>query len=698
MSNASMLHSKVTTEHRAKLAYVYVRQSSLSQVTRHGESTELQYQLVERAVQLGWPRERVKTIDEDLGKSGASAEHRSGFQHLIAEIGLGRVGLVLSLDASRLARNNSDWYKLLELCSMFGTLIADAESLHDPRAYSDRLLLGLSGMMSEAELHQLKLRLHAGERHKAERGGLRLALPVGLVYLRHGEVVHDPDEEVQGRIRLVFAKFKELGTARAVVRYLRREALLLPSRPLRGPAPHELIWQPATSSAVLRMLKNPAYAGAYVYGRTKRDLSRRKPSRPYTGTVQVPIDKWSVLLHNRYPAYISWDEFLANQAQLASNQSRYQEDKQGVPRRGQALLQGIAICGRCGARMRLRYSGPHGNFPVYECNYGGNENGSSRCQEVRALGLDVEIEHLLLEALAPANIALALAALEEINHEHATLAKQWQLRLERARYEAERARRQYGSVEPENRLVARSLEREWETKLREVEKVEQAHQSWQHQHRLELTAVDQQDILTLGEDLPKLWYAQTTTPTDRKQILRLLIKEVILDQKRERGKVWFQINWQTGAITEHWLVRRVQAYSQHAYLEAIRQRISELIAEQKLDIEIVEILNNEGYQTARGLPFTSKNLWLVRQLLNLPAVKPTGPHPLRWEDGAYSVEGAAAAVGVFPGTIYKWLKCGRIHGQQLAKSLPWKIQLTDQEVETLQDYVRRVRRSKKEAS
>ncbi len=698
MSRFDSFSSKVTDAHRAKLAYVYVRQSCLSQVVRHAESTNLQYHLVERAVQLGWPPERIKVVDEDLGKSGASAEHRLGFQRLLAEIGLARVGLVLSMDASRLARNNSDWHQLLELCSLFGTLIADGESLYDPRGYQDRLLLGLSGMMSEAELHQLKLRLTAGARNKAERGELRLALPVGLDRQRDGEVILHPDEEVQARIQLVFQKFRELGTAKAVVRYFQRNGLLLPSRPQRGPAPHEVDWNLACNNAILRILQNPAYAGAYVYGRTTHDPVRRQASRPHTGIVRLPIDRWPIILHNAYPAYITWEEFLANQTQLRDNQSRYQEGKRGAPRKGQALLQGIITCGHCGAHMRLFYSGSQGEFPVYKCNYAQSQYGISPCQQVRALGLDAEVERLVLEALAPDKVVLALAALDQLEQEYATLRRQWELRVERARYEAERARRQYNTVEPENRLVARTLEQQWEEKLRDVEKVEQEYQGWMQQHRLELTSADRQEILALGEDLPRIWTAPSTTSADRKQILRLIVKEVIVDQHRARGKVWFQINWQTGATSEHWITRRVRSYADYADLEVVQKRVRELLAEQRMDAEIATILNAEGFQTARGHRFSAKIIWILRQQWGLPAVRPVGPHPLRWEDGTYSVEGAAAALGVIPGTIHKWLRQGRLQGYQLAKGLPWKISLTEEQIVSLRDHVQRVRRSRKEAS
>src|SRR5271167_4776282 len=338
---------RLTPARRAKLAYIYVRQSSVTQVKHHQESTELQYRLVDRAVDLGWPRERVQVIEEELGKWGAGHADRQGFQTLIAEVGLGKAGLVLSLDASRLARNNRDWHQLLELCSLFGVLIADGERLYDPAAYHDRLLLGLSGIMSEAELHQIKIRLHQGERQKAARGELRLPLPAGLTHGRDGSVTLNPDEEVQERLRLVFIKFRELRSAKAVMRYLRRGNILLPVRPLHGPAPHDVVWRAADSARVIHILKNPAYAGAYVYGRRRPDPLRRQPGSERIGTVAVAPEDWSICLKDAHPAYVDWDEFMANRRQLVDNLNRYDTGRPGVPRKGSALLQGIVSCGRC---------------------------------------------------------------------------------------------------------------------------------------------------------------------------------------------------------------------------------------------------------------------------------------------------------------------------------------------------------------
>lgn len=697
MLQTSASFSKITPQHLAKLAYVYVRQSSLSQVNRYCESTEMQYHLVQRAIQLGWPGERVKVIDEDLGKSGSSISERLGFQQLIAEIGLGRVGLVLSLDASRLARNNRDWYQLLELCSLFGTLIADGENLYEPGSYHDRLLLGLSGMMSEAELHQLKIRLQAGERNKAARGELRQPLPVGLVRDGAGQVVFEPDEEVQARLKLVFDLFKRTASVRAVLRYLREHNLPLPARPLKGPAPHQLIWRPADVDRLMAILKNPAYAGAYVYGRTTKDPTRRKAGRPSSGIVRLPQEQWPVLLHNLYPAYLSWEEYLSNQQQITANRFRYTTGLPGAPKKGRALLQGLVVCGRCGARMLLHYSGTKSQFPVYMCQEARNRYGGKRCQEVRALGLDQAVEQLFLEALGAEKLELALAALEQIQAERTSLGQQWKLRLERANYEAERARRQYELVEPENRLVARNLERAWEERLRAAEQVEQAYQNWQQKNAPEMNEEGRQLILALAQDLPQVWHSATTTNAERKTMVRLLVERVIVDQHRQKGQIWFQINWQTGVISQHWLVRRVRSYDEYVYASEIEQRIRELVAAQKLDEEIASTLNMEGYQTAQLKPFTSKLIWMLRERWGIGSAKPNGFNPMCWEEGSYSVEGAAKAVGVGTGTILKWLRRGRLHGQQLTKGTPWKISLGEEEIRELQAYVARVRRSKKEA-
>ena len=690
--------TKVRTAHQARLTYVYVRQSSLQQVNRNRESTDLQYRLVERAHQLGWPQERIQVIDEDLGKSGASSVERQGFQRLVSEIGLGRVGLVLSMDASRLARNNSDWYRLLELCSVFDTLIGDREQIYHPRLYSDRMLLGLTGMMSEAELHHIKQRMQAGALNKAERGELRLPLPAGLERLRDGTVILNADAEVQARIRLVFSKFQELGTARAVVRYLHQEQLLLPTRPIRGPAPHEVKWQLPRASVVLGILKNPAYAGAYAYGRQTTDPARRKPGRPRTGIISRPIDKWPVLLHNIYPAYISWEDYLANQKQLQANQQNYFQNRVGAPRQGQTLLQGLVRCAACGMKMHVHYSGLNSDFPVYRCPRMTSDFYGSSCQEVRGWGLDAEVERLLLAALEPDQVEIALAAVRELEQEYASLHKHWQLRLERADYEAERARRQYHAVEPENRLVASTLEREWETKLREQEQVGQDYEHWRQQNPLTLTEEDRAAVLALAQDLPRLWHAPTTMVSDRKRIVRLLIKEVLVDQNRERGKVWFQINWATGAVSEHRYKRRVKSYDEHADLEAIEQCVRALHAQRKMDAEIAEELNERGYLTTKRRPFNGDVVWFLRKRWELPSVVPPHPNPTRWEDGSWTVRGLAQELGVYPGTIYTWLRKGRLQGQQLAKGMPWHIDIDAEGIETLRQQLRRDNRSKKEAS
>ncbi len=688
--------SKVTTTHLAKLAYVYIRQSSLSQVLHHHESTDIQYQLVERATQLGWPSDRVEVIDEDLGKSGVSAEHRSGFQFLMSEIGLGRVGLVLSLDASRLARNNSDWYQLIELCSMVSTLIADSEQLYEPRLYHDRLILGLVGMMSEAELHNLRMRLQAGARNKAERGELQRHLPVGLYRQRDGTVILNPDEEVRARLELIFAKFTVLGSARAVRTYLAQENLPIPSRPIRGPGPHETTWNPPRASAILRILHNPAYAGAYVYGQYQVDPARRTPGRRGSGVVRLPIEQWAVCLQGGYPAYISWEQYLENENRLRHNRNGFAQGLRGAPGRGKALLQGIITCARCARRMGLRYSGPQGDYPVYRCSLDAQDYGGQYCQEVRGPGIDAAVEHLVLEALVPERITLALEALEQLGLEQEALERQWQLRLERTGYEAQRAQRQYETVEPDHRLVARTLESQWEAKLRDVERVEQEYQQWKRESHTEITPQERQEILSIGEDLPRVWHAATTTYADRKYLLRLIIGDVIVDRKRIHGKVWFQINWQTGASSEHEITLQGVSYRDHADGNRVQERIRQLYDRRQTDRQIATALNTEGYRTTYGGAFQTKNIWYLREKWGWASVKEAGLRPdrLRWDDGAYTIQGAVEALGVTKGTVHDWLKKGRIKGRSLGPYMLWRIDLTPEQIQTLRQQAEQVRRNR----
>jgi DNA invertase Pin-like site-specific DNA recombinase len=693
LSTLNEAAERVSTAHRAKLAYVYVRQSTAGQVRQHQESTELQYRLVNRASSLGWPRERITVIDDDLGKSGTTSTERQGFQRLIAEIGLGKAGLVLSLDASRLARNNRDWHQLLELCSIFGVIIADGERLYDPGVYHDRLLLGLSGIMSEAELHQIRLRLHQGERQKAARGELRLPLPAGLAYGAGGKIILNPDEEVQARLRFVFSTFQVLQSAKAVMRELQRHRLALPVRPLCGPAPHAVVWMPADSSRVLQILQNPAYAGAYVYGRHRQDPLRRHADAPRCATIKVPVEQWPVCLHDAHPGYIGWEEFMANQKRLAGNVASRAVERPGAPRRGWALLQGIAVCARCGRRMTLRYSGPHGDYPLYQCNADQAQDGSPRCQEVRALPVDALVEQVLLKALAPEQIALAVAAVGQLEAETKLLEQQWALKRERARYDAERARRQYDAVEPENRLVARSLERFWEEKLRQLEGIEQAYDVWRHEQAAPVDENDCADVRALAQDLPHLW--RTAEAAERKRILRLVVRDVALDQKREQGTVWLQVTWQTGATSEHRLQRRVRSYTTCANMDLLERRIRELNQAGKMDHEIAATLNAEGIMSARGVPFLHGTIHLLRKRWGIRTVKINGDaaNPLRWPDGSYSIQGTAMALGMTAQTVFKWLRKGRLQGRQLAKGQPWQITLPPDQINELNQQVRRTRRS-----
>jgi DNA invertase Pin-like site-specific DNA recombinase len=653
--------NKIQGRHRDRLAVVHVRQSTLQQVDRHPESTRLQYALAERAQQLGWVPERVVVIDDDLGRSGASAEARPGFQRLVAEVGLGRVGLVLGVEMSRLARSCRDWHQLLEICALFDTLLADSDGVLDPAVHNDRLLLGLKGTMSEAELHILKSRMHAGRRAKAERGELGVNLPRGYVRRPSGEIALDPDEQVQAVIRLVFALFEQRRTINGVLAYLVAHDIKLPDRRRGGPAKGELVWRCPNRCTLGEMLANPAYAGAYAYGRRAVDPRRRRPGHPGSGRIRRAPGEM-ILLKDRWPAYISWQDHERNCAQVTANRAQHA----GVPRGGPSRLAGLLVCGRCGRRMATFY--PQGGRRLrYSCSREAIEHGGPACQSLSGLGLDALVGELIVQALSPAAVESSLQLAEDLELERTALQRQWLQRRERARYEAERARRQFDAVEPENRLVARTLERQWEQALAEELRLQAEHERFLAAQPLPLTAAELTAIQQLTEDMPALWHAPTTTAHDRQAIARLLLERVVVTVEGTSERVAVACCWAGGVRTEHALTRPVRRLTQLSTCQALLERIGALHRMGQRAPAIAETLNREGWRPPkRRATFTAA---MVRDLLARQGLQPTrqdAPSRAveRHGDDELTLQELALCLGMPCQTVYRWLQRGLLRGRR----------------------------------
>lgn len=540
--------SKVTSSHTHRAAVIDVRQSSSAQVEHNRESTERQYALVHRAVDLGWDREQVTIIDEDLGLSGSGIAKRAGFARLAADVALAKVGIVLGLEVSRLARNNADWYRLLDLCGMTDTLIGDADGVYHPALFNDRLVLGLKGTMSEAELHILRARLEGGIRHKAARGELRRGLPVGFVWGDDdGEVRFHPDEAVTSAIRAVFTRFAELGSVRQVWLWFRSEGL---SFPLQTHGVEGIRWVAPTYTAIHHMLTNPVYAGAYVYGRTRCERFVAPDGTIQQRIRRLPRPEWGVLLPTHHEGLIDWETFEANQARIDSNVHPHPHLPGGAVREGAALLQGLATCGHCGRRLHTHYTG-RSAAPGYHCS--GKDLVEGRgvyCLTVGGMQIDEAVTTAFLAALTPAAVDAALVAAQQLDHDEDTALAQWRLAVERARYEAERAERRYRAVEPENGLVARGLETEWEHRLRDLDVAQRELEAREHQRRRALDPIDADRLRALGDDLRRVWTAPTTTERDKKELLRALLEEVVLAVARDERRAHLTLRWRGGAITE----------------------------------------------------------------------------------------------------------------------------------------------------
>jgi DNA invertase Pin-like site-specific DNA recombinase len=681
---------KIRPDHLDRPAFVYVRQSTLFQVREHTASTARQYDLVQRAQDLGWSKASITVIDQDQGRSGASVVGRDGFQFLIAQVGLGQAGAVLSLEASRLARSCSDWYRLLEICALTDTLVIDEDGVYDPSQYADRLLLGILGTMSEAELHWLRNRLLGGKLARAEQGELRMRPPVGLIFDAARRLVLDPDEEVQQAVRLLLLLFEQTGSALAVVKHFARHGLLFPDRLWGKTRDGELLWKPLRHGRVLDVLHNPRYAGAYVYGRTQTRTCALPHEAPRVKgrTRRVAAVDWPVVRHNAHPGYLTWEQFLRNQQRLDDNCTHGGKERRGAVREGYALLQGLVLCGQCGRRMSVRYT-RNGTTPSYECNQVHKEQGGRTCQFVRGDGVDAAVSRLFLEAIQPAQLEVSLATLEQIEDQARQVERQWQLRLERARYEADLARRRFLAVEPENRLVVRNLEKDWNDKLAAVERLEREQMAASAGTTPRLSPEERQRILRLAEDLPLLWHAPTTTPAERKQLLRLLLKDVTLAKGTTAIQV--AVRWQTEACTTLEVPRPPRSCDARRTPAEVVDRVRRLAASHP-DRQIAEHLNEAGWKSGRGGSFTARKVQWIRYVHQIRSGCPEGPTACAQGergDGRCSAQAAAAALNVNVSTIAAWCQAGRLDGIQATPHGPWWVRLTPEVIERLRKPVRR---------
>ena len=668
MSNAA---NKIGPSHLQRAAFVYIRQSSASQVEHNRESTQRQYALAQRASALGWSEQQISVVDEDLGLSGASTSGRSGFARMTAEVALGHVGIILGLEVSRLARNNSDWYRLLDLCTMTDTLIGDADGVYNPALFNDRLLLGLKGTMSEAELHTLRARLDGGIRNKAARGELRRGLPIGLVWGEaEGEVRLHPDEAVVGALRAVFDRFSEFGSARRVWLWFRAENL---SFPLQMHHTEQIRWVGPTYTAIHNVLSNPVYAGAYCYGKTRQERYVDEHGVLKTRLRRLPQSQWAVLIRDHHEGYIDWATYEANQARLGANIKPRPHEAGGAVREGTALLQGLATCGHCGRRLKTHYRGTN-QTPGYHCHNKGIENGRGvYCLNVGGLQIDAAATAAFLHAVEPAGLEAAVRAAERLEADHDAALAQWRLTLERARYEAQRAERRYRAVDPENRLVAHGLEAQWEKQLHELEQAQQELARREQLRPRTLSAPERHSLLALGQDLQRLWHAPTLTVRDRKQLLRTLLEEVSITVHREQYRAHLKLRWRGGKLTECDVVlprsRPATIRTDEDTLALVRR-----LAEHYPDATIAGILNAQGRVTARGLRFNQNLVGNLRRHWKIPCFEQPAEPP---GGELLSIRQAARVLGTAPSTLHRWVNDGFIAGEQTTPGAPWRIRITD---------------------
>jgi DNA invertase Pin-like site-specific DNA recombinase len=687
LAKVRLASSKIRDTHLDRLAIVYVRQSSPQQVLENRESTARQYALADYAQVLGWPAERVIIIDEDQGQSGARADNRSGYQRLLEEVTLDHVGLVLGLEMSRLARSNKDWHHLLELCAIFGALLADQDGVYDPGDPNDRMLLGLKGTMSEVELHTMRNRLDRGRLNKAQRGEMFHGVPMGYVILANGTVAFDSDAQARSVMQIVFDKFAEIGTLYGLMHYLVRHDIALPVRCRSGAKKGELTWTRPTLSTLCCLLHNPIYAGAYAYGRRPVDPKARYSGQKNRGKRWKPMAEWTVLIPDRLPAYISWEQYLKNQERLRQNQRG--EQTRGVPGPGPALLAGLITCGGCGRVLRVAY--PHRKGPHYVCVRHLLEAREQTCFGLGSREIDDLVTQQVLRALEPAGIELSLRTLADAERERRRLQNHWQQQLQRARYDAELAERRYRAVDPENRLVAGTLERQWNEALQKERQLQEEYDRFRRQSPCQLTDAERSRMEALSSSIPALWHSPATTNADRKQIIRCLVEGVVVQVRSDSEYVNATIHWKGGYQSQHEFIRSVRTYAQLRDFEPLMTRVAELRAHGQNASAIAATLNEEGFRPpkCRG----QFNAPMVYQLLRRRGLigNERLQDSLRGANEWWLID-LAREVGVPADKLRDWARRGWVHSRQTPVQKYWILWADRDEVKRLKRLLARSQR------
>ena len=651
-----MMMETIKDTHIQRNALIYIRQSTTSQLRFHQESTERQYKFRQRALQLGWAKEKIEILDQDLGISGKEMTNRPDFKKLVAEVSMGRVGAVFALEASRLSRSCADWHRLLELCALTASLIVDEDGVYDPTNFNDQLLLGLKGTMSQAELHFMRARLWGGKLNKAKKGELHFPLPVGLSYDSEGRTVLDPDQEVQGALRLFFRYFKECGSAYGVVHRFAREQFRFPKRAYGGTWDGKLLWGFLDDGRALNILKNPAYAGCYAFGRRRRQKTVSEDGTVTAKTVLLPEEEWLVCIRDHHKGYISWEEFMENRRVLSGNRTNADAVMlPGSAREGHALLQGLLVCGVCGHRISVRYKGNGGIYPMYECNgLRGNGQATRSCLSFRGDVVDGPVTQKALGLVQGAKLEIALKAIEQLEERRAVSEKQWQMRLERVRYESDLAQRCYRQVDPENRLVAATLEAQWNEALEKQKEVLTQYHEWQKKEFPEINTQTRQRLLDLAKDLPRVWNNKQTPTRERKQILRLIIKDITVEKLPEQRQLLLHIRWQGGTREELKIDLPLPIYERLRYGTEVISMVTNFAEKLEDDCQIAQALNSVEKLGAKGKPFTASMVKWIRYKHRISC-------PSARRSSELTVKETALKFGVSTGTVYYWIQRGIIH-------------------------------------